>query len=305
MEIKNILTFLKVAELKSFTKAAEKLGYSQSAITIQIQQLEKELETQLFERVGRGIALTEQGRTFIFHANEIIRSTKRAIESTKSTSDKKNETITGTLRIGSVESISTSVLPDILLSYNNLYPEVEIVVTTAGSEYHIDLVRNNTIDLFFTLEKKINFPGMKRTVFSEEEIIFVASPSITSSLDKIVNLEDLVEMSFLLTEQGASYRDELDRLLADRDLEIKPILEIGNTETIINLVKKNMGVSFLPLFSAKDSINSGTLVEIKTTIPAINVTTQMFYHKNKWITPQMEAFLFVAEDFFKTKHTRH
>ena len=81
MEFKNITTFLKVAELRNFSKAAKKLGYSQSAVTIQIQQLEHELGVQLFERIGRGAALTEEGQSFVFYANEILGAAEKARDS--------------------------------------------------------------------------------------------------------------------------------------------------------------------------------------------------------------------------------
>ncbi|HHY27454.1 MAG TPA: LysR family transcriptional regulator [Desulfitobacterium dehalogenans] len=302
MELRNIITFLKVAEMRNFSKAAEKLGYSQSTITIQIQQLEKELGTQLFERIGKGVTLTEQGRAFIFHANEIIRVTNKAIVSAKANvSTKDTDVIAGTLRIGSVESVSTALLPDILLQFHHAHPKVEIVVNTSGRDALIDMVRNNTIDLFFTLEKKINAPGLKRTILREEEIIFVA-PTHQAIPDKEkVKLEDIVNMPFLLTERGESYRYELERLLSDKDIEMKPILEISNTETIIHLVERGMGISFLPLFSAQTSIEKGKLSQIKTDIPAIYMWSQLFYHKNKWITPQMSAFISVAQDFFKNE----
>jgi DNA-binding transcriptional LysR family regulator len=302
MELRNIITFLKVVEMKNFSKAAEKLGYSQSTITIQIQQLEKELGTQLFERIGKGVALTEQGKAFIFHANEIIRVTNKAIASTKTNiSSKDSDVITGTLRIGSIESISTAVLPDILLQFHRAYPKVEIVVNTTGRDVLIDLVRNNNIDLFFTLEKKINVPGLKRTILKEEKIIFVAPADHAISYNKKVKLEDIAKIPFLLTEQGESYRYELEMLLSDKEIEINPILEISNTETIIHLVERGMGISFLPLFSAQNSIEKGMISQIQTDISEIHMWNQLFYHKNKWITPQMNAFISVVQDFFKSE----
>ena len=103
MEFRNIITFLKVAELKNFSKAAEKLGYSQSAVTVQIKQLEKELGTRLFERVGKGAVLTESGQDFVFHANEILNTAKQAVDAVRGSEKKQSEReITGVLRVGSV-----------------------------------------------------------------------------------------------------------------------------------------------------------------------------------------------------------
>ena len=97
MEIRNILTFLKVAGTQNFSKAAEQLGYSQSAVTIQIQQLEKELGTQLFERIGKRVYLTEKGQEFIGYASEIMRVTNEAL-----TFAGEEHTTRGTLNLVSV-----------------------------------------------------------------------------------------------------------------------------------------------------------------------------------------------------------
>ena len=123
MEIRNILTFLKVAGTQNFSKAAEQLGYSQSAVTIQIQQLEKELGTQLFERIGKRVYLTEKGQEFIGYASEIMRVTNEAL-----TFAGEEHTTRGTLKIGGVESTCTALLPELLLQYHRLYPEVEVII---------------------------------------------------------------------------------------------------------------------------------------------------------------------------------
>lgn len=298
MEIRNIVTFLKVAEMRNFSKAAEKLGYSQSTITIQIQQLEKELGIPLFERIGKGVSLTEEGKAFIFHANEIMHAINKAIACTKD-----NDIITGTLRIGSVESIATALLPEILLRYHRAYPKVEIIVTTTGRDALIDLVKNNNIDLFFTLDKKINVFGLERVILREEKIVFIASPHHAFPGNEEIDLKDMVTMPFLLTERGESYRYELERLSSDKEVNINPILEISNTETIIHLVKKGMGISFLPLFTAQTFIKEGALSQLQTNNPTIHMWSQLLYHKNKWLTPQMSAFIAVTQDFFQKENT--
>ena len=80
-------------------------------------------------------------------------------------------------------------------------------------------------------------------------------------------------------------------MLSEQEIEIAPILEIGNTETIIKLLKKGMGVSFLPEFTVKQEMEKETLFEIRTDLPKVNMYHQLLYHKNKWRTPQMKAFL--------------
>ena len=174
MEFRNIITFLKVAELKNFSKAAEKLGYSQSAVTVQIKQLEKELGTRLFERVGKGAVLTESGQDFVFHANEILNTAKQAVDAVRGSGKKQSKReITGVLRVGSVESVSTALLPEILMEFHRICPQVEIVVHTSKRDVLIEEIRGNSLDLFLTLEKKADYPGLVRKILHREEIIFI------------------------------------------------------------------------------------------------------------------------------------
>ena len=298
MEFRNLVTFLKVAELKNFSKAAEKLGYSQSNVSLQIQQLERELGISLFERTGKAVHITKQGQEFVFYANEILRVANKAISSVKSQDIQYEKELSGTLRIGSIESISTAILPDLLSEFHSLYPKIKIMVSTAAKDQLIEKIYNNSIDLFFTLENKIHVPSLKREMLKKEQIVFVASAKAQAFQQSSLALTDIIDMPFVLEERGESYRCELDRLLAEYDKDISPIIEIGNTETIVHLVENGIGCSFLPLFCVQKAIAKGTICQLKIGMPEISMYHQLFYHKNKWMNPQMQAFLSVARECF-------
>lgn len=301
MEFRNIATFLKVVELASFSKAAEKLHYAQSTVTMQIQQLEKELGTKLFDRVGNGVLLTEKGQEFAFHAYDILSAVEKAVTSVKVDStdlDKKN--LIGKLFIGSVESIAAALLPDILLQFRDTCPKVETIVHIARRDTLIDEVHNNQIDLFFSLEKKRNVPGFKRVTLSKEEIIFIAPNNFNLAADEHIPLNKIVTMPFLLTEKGESYRYELDCILAEQDIEVNPVIEISNPETIVQLVEREAGVSFLPYFCCKKALEQETIKRINTTMSDMYMYSQLFYHKNKWLTPPMEIFISIAQEYFQS-----
>ena len=298
MEIRNILTFLKVAGTQNFSKAAEQLGYSQSAVTIQIQQLEKELGTQLFERIGKRVYLTEKGQEFIGYASEIMRVTNEAL-----TFAGEEHTTRGTLKIGGVESTCTALLPELLLQYHRLYPEVEVIIKSGATENLMDLAKSDEIDLIFTLDKKIYSSQWMCAAERVEDTIFVTSDRVFAQKSNIHLIQHLAKAAFLLTETGAAYRYELEQMLAEKEIEIVPVLEIGNTETIINLLKRGMGISFLPEFTVKEEIEKGVLFERRTDLPGVKMYHQLLYHKNKWMTPQMKAFLdlVLAQPGFREK----
>lgn len=294
MEFRNITTFLRVAATRNFSKAAEQLGYSQSTVTIQMQQLERELGTQLFERIGKQVNLTDRGEAFILYANEIMRVTNAAM-----TFASNDDVPTGSLRIGGVESLCTAILPELLLQFHHICPQVETIIKTAKTEELINMIKCNDIDLLFTLDQKIYGSEWVRAVQQEEDIVFVTSSRHSFIDGQKIDLQDIIREPFILTEKGGSYRYELERMLAAQEMEIRPVLEIGNTETIIHLLEEGVGVSFLPLFSVKKAIKQGTLSRIQTDIPTIQMCSQLLYHKNKWVTPQMQAFIEIVQNFYK------
>ena len=291
MELRNINTFLKVAGTQNFSKAAEQLGYSQSAVTVQIQQLENELQTQLFERIGKRVYLTEKGQEFVSYANDIMRVTDNARDFAK-----QSDILEGTLRIGGVESICTALLPDLLLKFYQICPNVQVTIKSGTTNELMEMAKSNELDLIYTLDKKILGREWTRATIMEEEIVFVTLADRTENFSDKVPVQKLIEKPFILTEMGAAYQDELERLLSEKDLEINPILEIGNTETIINLLKRGMGVSFLPKFTVQRELEKNALSQVRTNLPGVKMYSQLFYHKNKWVTKQMRNFIELVKE---------
>lgn len=293
MELRTIQTFLKVAGTGNFSKAAEQLGYTQSAVTIQIQQLERELGVQLFERIGKKTSLTQKGQAFVRYANEIMKAAESAL-----TFARNDSVPEGVLRIGGVESVCTALLPDLLLRFHRLCPNVEVIIRTGTTETLMNMGKSNEIDLFFTLDQKIFHSEWICASTQREDIIFVTSPScpLRTADGALTDIRTLIETPFILTEMGATYRYELEHRLAELELAIRPILEIGNTETIIHLLERGMGTSFLPLFTVQKQLAEGRLIPISTNLPPVYMHRQLLYHRNKWITPQMQVFMDMADN---------
>ena len=124
MEIRQVQSFVHVARLGSFSRAAETMGYSQSAITVQIRLLEEELGTKLFDRMGKKVSLTPQGKRFLEHANRILYEMNRTIMAMNEDRELENP-----LHIGTIESLCTAKFPRILSQFHTLYPKVNIQIT--------------------------------------------------------------------------------------------------------------------------------------------------------------------------------
>ena len=168
MDFNTIETFLKVATNQNISKTAQQTGYSQSAITIQIQKLEKELGVKLFERIGKHVYLTEKGAAFIPYANDILKSTNKALAFSQG-----EETVKGVLRIGGVESICTALLPSLLLDFYRLCPEVEVIVRSGATTDLIHQLCCNELDLVFTFDELIYRKDLVCDMKQQAEVIFL------------------------------------------------------------------------------------------------------------------------------------
>lgn len=290
MELREITTFLQVAQLKSFSKAAKQLGYSQAAVTIQIKQLEKELNVRLFDRIGKQTTLTHQGSVFYQHAASIVRDLENARDAVKETSQ-----LTGRLCIGTIESICASILPGLLQEYHHRYPGVSVSIITDSPETLLDMMNSNTIDIVYFLDKRIYDPKWIKVLEQPEDIVFVSSHKHPFAERKLLDLNEVIAQPFILTEKNASYRFILDQYLASLGREITPFLEIGNTEFIIKLLLANLGLSFLPEFTIHSDITSGELTALPVKDFYMRTWRQIVYHKDKWLTREMSSFIELAK----------
>lgn len=291
MEMRQIISFLKIAQLGSFSRAAEELGYSQSALTVQIRLLEQELGTRLFDRIGRQVSLTSSGFHFHTHASRISREMQVALRTTNDTGE-----LNGLLRIGTIESLCFSRLPQVLSYIHSHHPKVRFQIITGSPEELIAKLEHGQLDFVYFLNRPLYQNNWVKALEKQEDIVFVCAPSFPLAGRTELEVKDLLGYPFLLTEKDANYRYELDQYLASQNLEILPFLEISNTEFIIRQVSLGMGVSFLPYFAVKEYVTSGELTILQVRDFHMSMSRQLFYHRDKWVTPEMEVFLERIQD---------
>lgn len=286
MELRNLASFVRASELHSFSQAAKELGYSQSAISMQISQLESELDTRLFDRVGKTIALTPQGRQFFEYAQNILRMVENAQSVMRNATN-----VNGQLRIAMAESICMSLFPDTLTEYRRLYPDVQLIIKSSTTENMFRALAQNDVDLVYQLDNQVYRSDLVVPLCTRVPIIFIAPADHPLADKQSVDLEECVNYPFILTEKGLSYRSQLDALLAARGLEIKPVLEIGNTDVICRLVESGMGLAFLPEFVARASLDAGRIKQLHVSGVDVKLYRQLIYSKGKWMTPAMQALI--------------
>lgn len=293
MELRQLSTFIRVAQFKSFSKAAESLGYSQSAVTVQIHQLEEELHTRLFDRMGKRIALTDPGMQFLERAYEVLNEVNKARLSVSDGGE-----LRGRLHIGTIESLCFFKLPAVLRLYWEKHPQVVIRVTTGEPENLIAQMERGELDMIYILDEPQYNNDWRKLMEQREKVVFVASASLGAELREIPDLkiEQLLDKPFYLTERDANYRRVLDRFLASRETILTPFLECSDTSFIIKMLEINRGISFLPWYAVEQSVRQGKLSLLNVTNFHASLYRQIFSHKEKWHTREMNEFVRLVEE---------
>lgn len=298
MDIKNLETFIQVAELSSFSKAAERLGFSQSTVSFQIKQLEKSLNTQLFERINHTVSLTDRGHEVLEYAHKIHRLSQEMEQQLQ-----REQTISGHVRIAMADSLCSRLLKDDFGAFRRRFPQITLKIISASTEEMFRLLNQNEADMVYTLDNHIY--DSTYIIAGEEKVNahFVAAPTCPGLEKTTVSIHKLVTFPFLLTEKGMSYRRLMDEKLAARSLAISPILETGDANLICHLVEQNMGLSFLPDYVTKESQEQGRLCYLHIDGFEIDIWRQLFYHRDKWVSPQMQAVIDFLSELLSRPHT--
>lgn len=288
MELRQLTTFIRVAQFQSFSKAAASLGYSQSAVTVQIRMLEEELKVRLFDRMGKRVSLTGQGRVFLDSALSILQDVNRA----KLSLAGEDEVLRGQLHIGTLESLCYARLPGIVRSFRVQHPQVSIQITTGVPEELIAKMERGELDIIYILEEPLYNNSWSKVLERQEEVVVVASAELGRALGPGPHrLVELLDKPFYLTERDANYRRLLDRRLAAFDRAITPALESSYASFLLRVLEETEGLSFLPRFLVEGPVRQGKLTVVEVSDLQAVMYEQIFYHREKWATREMEAFI--------------
>ncbi len=286
MELRNLITFIHVVELGSFTKAAEQLGYSQSTVSFQIKQLEDELGCLLFERINHTINLTDKGHELVSYAHQIRTLTENFKESIE-----EDKECSGHIHIVTPDSVCEEMINAHYIDFHTKYPSISVRFTTGDSAIMLDMLDHNEADVIITLDHRLY---NKDYIIAKEQQLpmhFVAGCNSKFAGKKNLSIKDIINEPFILTEYGQGYRRVFDRELAKKSLEITPVLEIGRTDIITSMIAQSDMISYLPDFVTKPLIESGELVYLDVCDMNIDIWKQLIYHKNKWLSRSMKAFI--------------
>lgn len=285
MELRNLRTFIRAAELNSFSQAAAQLGYAQSTVTAQIDALEQELCVQLFTRSGRRIRLSTAGADLLQYAYQM-----RTLEDQVSGHFSKDSDPAGFLHIGILESISASPYITMISRFLQRYPQVEMKVTIATTLQLMEMLRKGGLDLILLFDQPIHDPNFRKLYFKKAPVLFFAAPNHHLFHRSSIRLADLADETWLLTEKGCNYRKLLEDEIARRGLYLRDRLEIGSTRAMIDFTAAGLGISLLPAFDLEQALTGGSVRELPLADYSMEMELQLLITKDRWLSPVIETF---------------
>jgi DNA-binding transcriptional LysR family regulator len=297
MDFKQIETFLSVAKHKSFSRAANIIFLSQPTISAQISALEKELNVQLFDRTSKEVTLTSYGETFLDYALDIINTRNSAVSHLSSFSN----TVSGRFTLAASSTPCNSIVPSLLEEFYSKYPQVtfNIIEQPSGEVIENILKFNCEIGIIGSHEKDDKINCYKLT---EDKLVLISKPELNIP-DKL-SVSSLLDYKFIFRERNSATRKSFEKLLLDADLDAENLnvcCEVNSLDTLLQLVKRGLGVSIVSEMICEDYISSGSIKISEITDLELKCYIYLITSSRRILTPTAKAFFETCKKQFMFK----
>ncbi|WP_328671721.1 LysR family transcriptional regulator [Streptomyces sp. NBC_00322] len=285
MELRLLVTFEKVATVLSFTQAAAELKYAQSSVTSQIRSLETSLGTELFDRLGSRIRLTEAGERLLPYARRIIELSEEARVAVTGADEP-----AGAINVGTMESLTSYRLPALLELFHHRYPQVKLSLRPTLGDETRQALRQGVYDIGFLMERETEHAGLQTEVLTAEPLVLVCAPTHPLADAAKLATVDLADIQLVGTEPGCPYRDLFEEELRERNGAPPPFMEFGTIEATKRGVAGGLGVALLPRMAVREELASGTLLALPWE-PPFQLYTQVAWREGKRLPRHVRLFI--------------
>jgi len=249
LNLGNLATFRLVIQRGSFSAAADILGLSQPAVSLQVRQLEQFLRTRLVERTGRGIKATAAGLALLEHGNRIEQVVEEAIRSVSEFSHE----ISGTITLGTGATACIHLLPPLLQQLREEHPLLRVGVTTGNTLDVVRAVEENRLDIGL-----VTLPASGRALevmpILDEEFVLIISQAQDEEIAQFTP-QILHALPLIAFESGSGTRDLIDGWFKACDLEVCPVMQLGSIEDIKRMVRAGLGYSIVPRMAVENVVD--------------------------------------------------
>jgi DNA-binding transcriptional LysR family regulator len=277
-------TFTTVARTESFTTAAAQLHLAQSTVTVQIRALEKALAIPLFDRLARGVILTEAGRRLLDEAEAVLDAESRLFAAAA-----EGGPLTGRVAIGAGETLCSARLPGVIAALRRMHPEVEVSLHPSGTTEAVGGLRTGQLDIALLLEEQADFADITAERIAREPLVLVSGPDHPlAGRQQPATWEELAQESFFLHEQGCSYSDRLARKLLEVPGVRPRMTRFGSIEAARACASAGLGLTLLPRATVESALREGRLAVVPGPhVPDVSV--HLARHHRRWVSRAARA----------------
>jgi DNA-binding transcriptional LysR family regulator len=286
MQIENFKIFADLVETKSFSKAAKLNGITQSAVSQQARSMERNFKTLMIDRSQKQFNLTREGQRIYDAAKEIL----HVYEKLLSELQEMKKVISGTIRISTIYSIGLHELPPYIKKFLHDYPSVNVRIEYRRSNLVYEDILHNSVD--FGL---VAFPQKLRQIetipFRNDRLVLITHPNHPLAKSTDVDLKTLAGHKFIGFDPDIPTRKAVDQIFRDNKLEITPVMEFDNIETVKRAVEIDHGIAIVPHATVVQEVKQGTLSAVPFKGKEFTRPLAILHRKGRVLTPAMKKFI--------------
>ncbi|HEX4488526.1 MAG TPA: LysR family transcriptional regulator [Terriglobales bacterium] len=288
MDFDQLETFLEVARLSSFSRAAEKRFRTQPAISSQIRSLEEEVGAKLLDRSGGKVSITAPGKLFQKFAEETIQARKAAISAIAET----ERIPRGEIVVGANEGTCLHILPEVFAEFKQQYPDVAVNISRADYAKILESVIDNSVD-FGVLSLPVTDVRLTVVLLHRDELVIIAPPTHPLAKLKSATIAEVAQYPLILPKSGHT-RDSLESLFHERKLKPRCAMELDSSELLKRFVAVNAGVGFISRSSVPEDVRAQVLTIIPIADAKIKRDLALVFRKDKALSRAALAFIDIA-----------
>ncbi|MFD9704355.1 LysR family transcriptional regulator [Lentzea sp. NPDC059081] len=298
MELRHLRTFRAVARTLNLTKAAAELHYAQSSVTEQIQTLEAELGTLLFDRTRRKLSLTPAGERLVGYADQVL----VLVEEAKAAVEDDLVEPSGPLVIGALETLCSHRVPELFADYRGRWPKVRISLKEGGRGELYSAVQRGEMDVCFTFGDAPDDPELTSETLATDQLMIITPPGHPLAALTEVRVRDLDGVGFLATPPGCGFRAMLDQSLLNAGPQ-GPVIdaEVGSLAALCRCVTSGVGCGLVPEIAARDHAARGDVAAIPLQGSNSRTTVTMTWLRRQENKPSVAALLATARGVFASR----
>jgi DNA-binding transcriptional LysR family regulator len=298
MQIENFKIFADLVETKSFSKSAKLNGITQSAVSQQARAMERHFKTLLVDRSQKQFQLTREGQRVYESAKELLHSYEKLLSELQ----EMKKVISGTIRISTIYSIGLHELPPYIKKFLHDYPSVNVRVEYRRSNLVYEDILHNSVD-FGLVAFPVKVRQIEALPFRNDQLVLITHPQHPLAKRTEIELRELQGHKFIGFDPDIPTRKAVDHIFRENRLEIEPVMEFDNIETVKRAVEIDHGIAVVPLATVVQEGKQGSLAIVTFKGKEFTRPLAILHRKGRVLTPAMKKFIeTLSLDLPDTRH---